>query len=398
MTLHPLASDTVSLKDKKEAIKVINSGIVTMNTYVRAVEKKFSNILKRYCLMVNSGSSANLLAFALVKNKLSSFNLKSGDEVLIPSLCWSTSLYPIIQLGLKPVFVDIDINTLNIDLNDLRKKITKKTKCLMLVHALGNCAPMQTLLKILKKKKIILVEDTCEALGSLYNKNLLGTFGDVSTFSFYFSHHITSGEGGLITCKNKKDYEVLLALRSHGWARDIKLHRKQLTNKFNEKFEFVNLGYNLRSTDISAALLINQIPKINKFKNIRLKNYKLLKTGLSKNKNLKENLHFVNSEKNAEASWFGFPLILKKKLSKHRNKIAETLDQNGIQTRPIISGNFTEQPVMKDLGLNFRKGNLTTSSYIHKAGFFIGMSSVPISKQKVKKIVSVFEKVFLSFI
>ena len=396
MVLHPLTVDTISSKDKKNALRVIKSGMITMGKYTRLVEKKFSNIFKRYCLMVNSGSSANLLAFALLKNKLSSFKIKSGDEVLIPALCWSTSLYPIIQLGLKPVFVDIDMKTLNVDLLDLKKKISKKTKCLMLIHALGNCTQMNELTKILKRKKIILIEDTCEGLGSLFAKKKLGTFGEISTFSFYFSHHITSGEGGLITCKKKKDYETLLTLRSHGWSKDIKIFNKNFKNKFNDKFEFINLGYNLRPTDIQASLLVNQISKINKFKEIRSKNYRIIKSNLIKKDIINKNVYFVDFYKQSEPSWFGFPIILKSKLSKFRNKIADDLEKVGIHTRPIISGNFLEQPVMKKMSIPFKHKYLQSSKYVHKAGFFIGLPSNKISEKKASKIASAFEKVFLN--
>ncbi len=395
MTLHPLTVDTITSKDKKNALRVIKSGMITMGKYTKLVEKKFSNIFKRYCLMVNSGSSANLLAFALLKNKFSSFKIKSGDEVLIPAVCWSTSLYPIIQLGLKPVFVDIDLKTLNVDISDLEKKITKKTKCLMLIHALGNCAQMNELTKILKKKKIILIEDTCEGLGSLFAKRKLGTFGDISTFSFYFSHHITSGEGGLITCKKRKDYEVLLALRSHGWSKDIQIFRKNFKNKFNDKFQFVNLGYNLRPTDIQASILVNQISKINKFKEIRLKNYKLIKLHLIKKDIIKKNVYFIDCYKQSEPSWFGFPIILKSQLLKFRNKIADDLEKMGIHTRPIISGNFLEQPVMKKMPIAFKHKYLPSSKYVHKAGLFIGLPSNRISEKKANKIAKTIEKIFL---
>ena len=219
--IYPLTESVLENKDINAAIKVLKSKKITMGAKTKEIEDYFSNkISKSNSLMVNSGSSANLLIFQCLINPLVK-KLSYGDEVLIPAICWSTSLWPIIQSGLKVKFVDIDISTLNIDLKDLQKKITKKTKALMLVHALGNCANMELLVKLCKKNNIILIEDTCEALGSTFKNKQLGTFGDFSSYSFYYSHHITSGEGGMICSKNKKNYEILKSLRSHGWSRDL---------------------------------------------------------------------------------------------------------------------------------------------------------------------------------
>ena len=169
--------------------------------------------------MVNSGSSANLLAAFAACNPLRKNRFKRGDHALIPALCWSTSLWPLVQSGLKPKFIDVDPKTLNLDANHIISKITKKTKVIMLVNVLGISANNKKITNYAKKKGIIVLEDNCEALGAKYSKNFLGTFGDFGTFSFFYSHQITSGEGGMIVCNNKKDYEILLALRSHGWSR-----------------------------------------------------------------------------------------------------------------------------------------------------------------------------------
>ena len=150
--------------------------------------------------------------------------LNIGDEVLIPGICWSTSLWPLVQYGLKPVFVDVDVNTLNINIDDLRKKISNKTKVIFCVHVLGNSTNMNEIKKIVKEKKLILIEDTCESLGSNFKKKKLGSFGDFGTYSFYYSHQISSGEGGMVVCNSKDDYDILLALRAHGWSRDSSKH------------------------------------------------------------------------------------------------------------------------------------------------------------------------------
>ena len=180
--------------------------------------------------MVNSGSSANLLSVATACNPMRKKYLKPGDEVLIPAVCWSTSLWPLVQYNLKPVFVDIDIHTLNMNIEDLKSKITRKTKAIMCVHLLGLSSDMEEISKIAKKNNLILFEDTCESLGSKFKKKNLGTYGDFGTFSFYYSHQITSGEGGMVVCKNNEDYNILKCLRSHGWSRNTIFH-----NKFKKK-------------------------------------------------------------------------------------------------------------------------------------------------------------------
>ena len=208
--IYPLVDDDFRKKDLKSAIKVIKTGKITMSTNVTNFENQFSKkVRNNFSVMTNSGSSANLLALQCLINPYRKKKLNKGDEVLIPALCWSTSLWPIIQSGLKPVFVDVDINNLNIDLNDMERKISKKTKAIMLVHVLGNCPNMKLLIKLKKKYNLILIEDTCESLGTKYNGKFLGTFGEFSTYSFYTSHQISSGEGGMISCKSREDYEII---------------------------------------------------------------------------------------------------------------------------------------------------------------------------------------------
>ena len=181
----------------------------------------------KYGVMVNSGSSANLLALSLLTNPMREKKINAGDEVIIPVICWSTSLWPIIQHGLKPIFVDINLNNINMDIEKMERSITKKTKAIFCVHVLGLSANMIKIKKIARKHKLLIIEDTCESFGSKYMNKFLGTFGEVGTFSFYYSHQITSGEGGMIICNSKKDYEILLSLRSHGWAREKFIQEKK---------------------------------------------------------------------------------------------------------------------------------------------------------------------------
>ena len=224
---YPLLSNAFSKKDIDIGIKVLKSKFITMSKYTESFEKAFAKKLNfKYALMTNSGSSANLLAMSALVNPIRKKRLRKNDHVLIPAVCWSTSLWPIIQNGLKPVFVDVDLNTFNISLEDLQRKITKKTKAIMCIHILGTSTNMQKLSLIAKKNNLTIIEDTCESLGTKYKKNFLGSFGDFGTFSFYYSHQITCGEGGMIVCQNKDDYNILKTLRSHGWSRNTDFEKK----------------------------------------------------------------------------------------------------------------------------------------------------------------------------
>ena len=217
---YPLLSNTLSKEDINAAKKVLDSRMITMSKKTHDFEKRFAKYLGvKFALMVNSGSSANLLAASLLVNPQRKKRLSAGDEVLIPVVCWSTSLWPIVQNNLKPVFVDIDLKNLNLDLEKLSQSLTSKTKAIMCVHVLGLSADMDFIVNFAKKNNLIIIEDTCESLGSKFNNKLLGSFGTVGTFSFYYSHQITSGEGGMIVCNSKEDYEILYALRAHGWSR-----------------------------------------------------------------------------------------------------------------------------------------------------------------------------------
>ena len=220
-----------------------------MGKITKNFEKIFAKkIGAKHALMVNSGSSANLLMLSTLVNPLFKNSLKINDEVLIPAICWSTSLWPIVQLGLKPIFVDVDLSTLNISIKDLKNKISNNTKAIMCVHVLGISSDMDEIKKFCKKKNIIILEDTCESLGARFNNSSLGTIGEFGSYSFYYSHQITSGEGGMVVCNNLENYNILKSLRSHGWSRDTIFHEryKKKYKKINEKFLFINSGYNLR--------------------------------------------------------------------------------------------------------------------------------------------------------
>ncbi|MDA7715197.1 DegT/DnrJ/EryC1/StrS aminotransferase family protein [Pelagibacteraceae bacterium] len=389
---YPLIENPYRNTDIAEAIKILKSKKITIGPKTEEFQKIFSRKIKsNFSLMVNSGSSANLLALQCLINPYRKKKLKPGDEVLIPSLCWSTSLWPIIQSGLKPKFVDIDLDSLNINLSDLKKKISKKTKAILIVHVLGNCVDMGELMRIVKKHNLILIEDTCESLGTKYKKKYLGTFGDFSSFSFYSSHQISSGEGGMICCKNNDDHEIIKSLRAHGWSRGLKNEKKiaSANKHLDSRFIFYNSGFNLRSTDIAASIGLNQFKDIDKFiKQRSINRDKILKT-FSKNIKIIKNLSFIQANYHVKASWFGIPILLSKKID--RSKFLKKIEKFGVETRPIISGNFLKQPSIRKYKLN-NNSKFRNSDIVNNHGFFIGLPTSSISDKKIKKLVGAFEK------
>lgn len=384
---YPLLKDAFSKSDLMAAQKVIKTGQLTMSKITKNFELEFAKkIGSKYALMVNSGSSANLLATFAACNPYRKNIFRKGDEAIIPSLCWSTSLWPLVQAGLKPVFVDVDPKTLNLGIEDIIKSITKKTKLIMAVHVLGGCTDMKKLTQITKKKKIILIEDTCESLGSTFNKKKLGTFGDFGTYSFYYSHQISSAEGGMVVCNNYNDYSILHSLRSHGWTRDLKVEKK--FNKSDKRFIFYNMGFNLRPTDITASIGRNQLKRIKTFQIQRSWNRKKIIDTIKQSKLWKNQFSFQEIHEKCDPSWFGLPIMINKKYSKYKNKFIEYLEKSGIETRPIISGNFANQPAIKKFNLNKKNKKFPNAQIIEDSGFFIGLHTKKITTKEVNYLTS----------
>tara|TARA_B110000014_G_scaffold200768_1_gene150331 strand:+ start:2481 stop:3689 length:1209 start_codon:yes stop_codon:yes gene_type:complete len=388
---YPLVKNPFKKKDINLGIKVLKSKQLTMGEETKKLEQMICKKLKiKYAVMVNSGSSANLLAFQCLINPYRKNRLRENDEVIIPVVCWSTSFWPIVQSNLKPVFVDVDPITLNIDEIELEKRITKKTKAIMLIHVLGNSSNMKAIMKIKKKYNLILVEDTCESFGSTYDKNYLGSFGDFSSFSFYTSHQISAGEGGVVCCKNYEDYEIIKSLRSHGWTRNLKIHSKIKFDKkyLDKKFLFYNSGFNLRPTEISAIIARNQISQHGKANQVRKQNrLKIINKFLSNNI-LKDKFGFIYANKNVKPSWFCFTMFIKDK-SINKNKFLEELELHGIETRAVISGNFARQPVFKKYKI-IKNKKFKKADYISKYYFFIGLYSDPLKESELNKLTNIF--------
>ena len=380
---YSLLENAFSKEDLQKGINVLKTGRLTISKITHKFEKTFAKgNQSNFALMCNSGSSANLLMVAAACNPLRKNSLKKGDEVILPAICWSTSLWPLVQHGLKPVFVDIDVKTLNMSIEDLKKKITKKTKAIMCVHILGVSTNMSEILSICKKKKLTLFEDTCESLGSKFKKRKLGNFGDFASYSFYYSHQITSGEGGMVVCKNKDDYELLKCLRSHGWSRNTKFHNyyKKKYKNLDEKFLFINSGYNLRPLDVTAAIANNQYKRLNQFMKARSDNRKLIIDTILENKNWNNQFIFIEPEKEMSPSWFGLPVLINEKLKKKKTTLLRFLDKKKIENRPIVSGNFLNQPAIKLYNLS-TKNKFFNSQLVEESGFFIGLHTKKTTKK-----------------
>jgi CDP-6-deoxy-D-xylo-4-hexulose-3-dehydrase len=389
---YPLLENGFNKTDLKKGMEVLKSGFITMNKHTEIFEKEFAKELKiKFALMVNSGSSANLLATFAACNPLRKNRFKYGDEVLIPVLCWSTSLWPLVQAGLKPKFVDINPSTLNVNANDLISKITKKTKVIMLINVLGISADLKKIRDFAKKKNIIIIEDNCEALGAKYDKKFLGTFGDFGTFSFFYSHQITSGEGGMVVCNNREDYEILLALRSHGWSRskDSYIKNAKKYPNLDPRYIFINSGFNVRPTDIQAAMGLNQFKRLNNFIKNRSLNKKKIIDNIQKDKRWNNQFSFVDIHHKSNPSYMNLPIFINKKFKKNKKKFIKFIEKKGLETRPIISGSFVNQPSTKLYNLNPKKLKFRGAQEVEDLGFVIGLYTNKIKNIHIDKIVNI---------
>jgi CDP-6-deoxy-D-xylo-4-hexulose-3-dehydrase len=365
---YPLASSTWDDNELKAIQSVIDKNMYTLGDSVLKFEENFAKFVgSKYSVMVNSGSSANLLAVAaLFYTKIP--KLKRGDEVIVPAVSWSTTYYPLYQYGLKLKFVDVDLHTLNFDLEQLKHAVTDQTKMILAVNLLGNPNDFDAIQKIIGDKDIILMEDNCESMGAEYKGKQTGTFGLVGTYSTFFSHHISTMEGGLITTNDKEIYHILISLRAHGWTRHLP-KENLISNKsdewFEESFRFLLPGYNVRPIEMSGAIGLEQLKKLPVFLENRRANAKLFIE-------LFQNGEDFYIQKNIDnSSWFGFSLIIKPDSSLKREDIIKKLTDNNIDCRPIVSGDFTKNKVLEYFDYEIF-GEMTNAKYLDKNGFFVG--------------------------
>jgi len=321
--------------------------------------------------MVNSGSSANLLALSILSNqRLGKKRIQNRDEIITPAVTWATTVYPIINVGARPVFVDVDKETYNIDPDKIEKAITKKTRAIFLVHLLGNPCNMTKIQKIAKKHDLQIIEDACEAHGAEFNGKKVGTFGVLSTFSFFASHHITTMEGGMVVTNSEELYELGKSIRTFGWSRNLKNEEyfKKTNPNVDSRFLFVNTGYNLRPTEIQGAFGIHQIRKLDKLVKIKIKNAKYWNSKLKKYTDL---FILPISNKKYKNSFLSYPITIKKNPFFTKNELVNFLENKGIETRPVMAGNMVEQPVTKLLDYKV-VGKLENSEFIMRNSFLIG--------------------------
>ncbi|WP_332862619.1 DegT/DnrJ/EryC1/StrS family aminotransferase [Janthinobacterium svalbardensis] len=366
---YPLASTTWDQAEYAAIQKVVDSGMFTMGKHVAEFEKDFATYTgSKYCVMVNSGSSANLaMVAALIYRKEGA--LKRGDEVIVPAVSWSTTYYPLYQYGLKIKFVDINLDTLNYDLEQLAAAVTDKTRAIMTVNLLGNPNDFDAIQKIVAGRDIIVLEDNCESLGAEFNGRQAGTHGLMGSYSTFFSHHIATMEGGMVVTDDEELYHILLSVRAHGWTRNLPKENLVCGTKsddpFVESFRFVLPGYNLRPLEMSGAIGIEQVKKLPGIIQERRANAaKFLEL-------MKAYPAFRVQAEIGKSSWFGFSLVINADAPFTRVDAVAAFGKFQIDCRPIVAGNFAKNEVVKWFDSSVH-GELVNANYIDTNGLFIG--------------------------
>ncbi len=385
----PLSVPTYDWQEAVEAIDSLLSMQVTMGAKVKTFEKMFASYVGASdAVMVNSGSSANLLAMSILSNPMLEKPLKPGDEVITPAVTWSTTVFPIVGAGCVPVFVDIDLETLTVDPDEVSSAVSDTARAIFLVHLLGNPCAMHRIVDVARQSGLYVVEDACEAIGAKINGKCVGSFGDLGTFSFYFSHHISTIEGGMLVTSNGDYADLARVMRAHGWVRNSRL-AKDVPSKYPDidpRFLFISLGYNLRPMEIQGAFGIHQLRKLERFIEHRRRNSSYLIGKLSR---YKEWLILPRERNNSRHVWFGFPLVVRKESPFTRKDLTEFLEGRRIETRPIMAGNFVEQPVASTFK-HRTVGDLSNSKLIMRNGFFFGNHS-GVGRAEREVIVEAFE-------
>lgn len=373
----PLATASWGQEEIDAMQRVIQSGMFTMGANVQAFERDFAQYVgSKHCVMVNSGSSANLLMVAaLFYTKNPMLKLKRGDEVIVPAVSWSTTYYPLYQYGLKIKFVDIDVNTLNYDLEQLEQAVSEKTRMIMAVNLLGNPNDFGRIKQIIGSRNIVLMEDNCESMGARYNGKHAGTFGVMGSYSSFFSHHISTMEGGLIVTDDEELYHILLSLRAHGWTRNLPKHNHVCGTKsddpFEESFRFVLPGFNVRPLELEGALGVEQVKRLPLMVEERRKNGRLLQQTLGGHPDVQI------QQEIGESSWFGFSLVIRPGSKLTRKQLLARLTELGFECRPIVAGNFAKNEVVKYFDSEVH-GVLKNADHIDQNGLFVGNHHYPI--------------------
>jgi CDP-4-dehydro-6-deoxyglucose reductase, E1 len=382
----PVSGKVIGAGELKMMVDASLDGWLTTGRFNTMFEQRLAKFLgAKYLITVNSGSSANLVAFStLTSPKLGDRAIKAGDEVIGVAAGFPTTVNPILQFGAVPVFVDVDLASHNIDASKIEAAITSKTKAIMLAHSLGNPFNLDVVTALCKKYNLWLVEDCCDALGATYKGQMVGSFGDIATLSFYPAHHITMGEGGAVFTNNLE--LKLIAESFRDWGRDCycppgkdntcnnrfcwtkKELGGDLPDGYDHKYTYSHLGYNLKISDMQAACALAQMDRVEEFIAKRRSNFSYLKNRLA---NLADFLHLPEATPNSEPSWFGFPLVVKADAGVKRTDLVNFLEENKIGTRLLFAGNLTKQPYMA--GRHYRvSGDLTNTDVVMNQTFWLG--------------------------
>lgn len=376
---HPLATSSWDSSEISAINRVIASNHYSMGREVSNFENKFSEYFgSRYSVMVNSGSSANLLMIAaLFFSENPRLKLTAGDEIIVPAVSWSTTYFPLQQYGLHLKFVDIDLDTLNYNLSELKSAVSDRTKAIMVVNLLGNPNDFDEIFDIIHGRNITVLEDNCESMGARFNEKYTGTFGVMGSFSCFFSHHISTMEGGVVVTDDEELYHIMLSLRAHGWTRNLPQHNhvtgEKSADPFDESFKFVLPGYNLRPLEMSGAIGAEQLLKLDAIIDGRIQN------GKNFQEKLKDHALFRIQSEIGSSSWFGFSLVLRHTNQVNRKKVITDLTELGFECRPIVAGNFVKNPVIKYFDYELH-GEMVNSDVIDRQGLFVGNHHYPVNE------------------
>ncbi len=392
--------------DENELVNLVDSSLdfwLTAGRYAEDFEYEFAHFMDiEHCLLVNSGSSANLVAFTtLTSPKLGDKRLRKGDEVITVAAGFPTTINPIVQNGLIPVFVDVELSTYNIKTEDLEKALSDKTRAIMIAHTLGNPFNLDAIMEFANKYDLFVVEDCCDAVGSTYNGKKVGTFGHLATISFYPAHHITMGEGGAVLTNDDELMRIATSFRD--WGRDcycgpgsdntcgrrFNMQYGNLPFGYDHKYVYSHIGYNLKVTDMQAAVGLAQLQKLPRFIEKRKENFNKIKNKVGK---YEEYFVLPEATKNSDPSWFGFPITVKENDKFSRNDLTAYLEKNMIMTRLLFAGNITKQPAYLDVEYRI-VGDLKNTDYIMNNTFFIGVYP-GIDDEQIEYIEKVFESFF----
>ncbi|MCA0212296.1 MAG: DegT/DnrJ/EryC1/StrS family aminotransferase [Proteobacteria bacterium] len=372
----PLALSSWGTEEIAAIQSVVTSGQFSMGQRVQQFESEFAAYSGvRHAVMVNSGSSANLLMTAALSHTSNDrLRLVRGDEILVPAVSWSTTYSPLAQYGLKLRFVDIDLETLNYDLDALRRAVRPGTKAIMAVNLLGNPNEFEVINSLAREHGLVVVEDNCESLGARYQGRMAGTFGVMGSYSFFFSHHMSTMEGGMVTTDDEELYHVMLCLRAHGWTRNLPKSNHVTGTKsddfFEEAFRFVLPGYNLRPLEMEAAIGSEQLRKLPEFIRVRRQNAQAVVEALRGHPDL------MLQKETGESSWFGFSLVIRPGSALTRPVLLDKLRGMGFECRPIVTGNFANNPVVKQFDHTIPYA-LKNAQHIDKCGLFVGNHHIP---------------------